>query len=74
MQEIKVDEVQELENMTFCLLQNILNTQHLYMRSSILVVTLQAALKNNCNALQKHILSISLAYLVRISLCLMIML
>ena len=35
------------KNMTFCLLQNTRNFQHICMRSPILVVTLHAALEND---------------------------
>ena len=46
MQKIKADQTQKRKNMTFCLLQNTRNIQHMYMRSPILAVMLQAVLEN----------------------------
>ena len=47
MQKLKADQARKRKNMTFYLLQNTRNIQHIYMRSPILAVTLHAALEND---------------------------
>ena len=46
MKKVKSDQARKPKNMTFCLLQNTRNLQHICTRSPILVVTLHAALQN----------------------------
>ena len=46
MQKLRADQARKRKNMTFYLLQNTRNLQHVYMRSPILAVTLHAALEN----------------------------
>ena len=46
MQKLKADQAQKRKNMTFYLLQNTWNLQHIYMQSPILTVTLHAELEN----------------------------
>ena len=43
MLKMNVEQAQEQKNMAFCLFQNRRNNLHMYMRSSILVITLRAA-------------------------------
>ena len=47
MQTIKAGQARKRKNMTFYLLQNTRNLQHIYMRSLILALMLHAALENS---------------------------